>query len=763
MSSHDIKLREFIRPIPICQSEADLGSILNIFHQTNCSSLAISNQNNTWGIINSEDLLSLIAKSWQRLPIATISHPRTKLHQDNSFSYTARELHSLIKPATLYQADTSLSEFFQSLGENYFHTNQSNYLIVNCLGELQGKLDRDKLLAYTASKFNKDIEDNQLSPLSNSLWSLIDNLDLPLKIETSESKNCYQNQCWQKLIAKNHDVHSTPSQELNVSIAHWWMEKQMDVLEHENNQPKRQLNQFSKNKAGEVCYLEDNYYSSYQSKIVPQAIDIIGSNIENKEPDQSLAEDLNDHLNLELLNEYISEAQVEEDREWSYIKIPLKLKPSQLRKEQIFSSQRSEYWLIVAIKSSLLHLEDRQQKQPLTAAKSAVNKLLAAVSHELKSPLTGMIGLTNLLGSKQIGELNQRQTKYIQLINNSGLRLMAIVNSLIELTNLTTSDLPLQLEHIKLESLFQQLYQQILTKFSTISLDSTESDLLISTSGIESNIPSGLETAIADRSRLSSIVSHLMWETIQFHGSPSMALKIDVRKSHGYRAITIKSAANNSLVSDSEDTNFNNKDLGLSLIIARHLAQTLQGDVKSKYSTQSCSFTLLLPIIEPDRDNVPSTPNHAVKDCQTSQKNLTILCLYPELEVIDTSVGNNNGLAFNLKKWADQDWSNSDREQLAYRHRIIEADGLEQAHTLARIWQLNAIVLDGYQIANPDKYLRSLQESEYLSALPLITLDTKTTEAANQIEGLNVFPCLLPAQCRSIKDLMQVIQIATEQ
>ena len=111
------------------------------------------------------------------------------------------------------------------------------------------------------------------------------------------------------------------------------------------------------------------------------------------------------------------------------------------------------------------------------------------------------------------------------------------------------------------------------------------------------------------------------------------------------------------------------------------------------------------------------------------------------------------GLEFNFKHWAEQEWFN--------KHRIIEADGLLQAHTLARIWELDVIVLEGHKIADPKEYLRSLQNSEYLSSLPIVTLDTKTTEAANQIAGLNVYPCLLPAKCRSFKDLMQVIQIAT--
>ena len=103
-------------------------------------------------------------------------------------------------------------------------------------------------------------------------------------------------------------------------------------------------------------------------------------------------------------------------------------------------------------------------------------------------------------------------------------------------------------------------------------------------------------------------------------------------------------------------------------------------------------------------------------------------------------------------------------QQIDCQHRIIEADSLEQAHNLARIWQLDVIILDGYQIIHPKAYLRSLQESAPLSALPLITLRyEELPKQQNQIEGLNVYPCLLPVKHRKVEDLMQVIKIATEQ
>lgn len=93
-------------------------------------------------------------------------------------------------------------------------------------------------------------------------------------------------------------------------------------------------------------------------------------------------------------------------------------------------------------------------------------------------------------------------------------------------------------------------------------------------------------------------------------------------------------------------------------------------------------------------------------------------------------------------------------------HHIIEADSLEQAHLLAGIWDIDAIIWDGVTLKSPETYLESFAESDILASIPVITLDAKTTAAANKIANLVVFPCLLPAKERSIQQLTQVIQIA---
>ncbi len=94
------------------------------------------------------------------------------------------------------------------------------------------------------------------------------------------------------------------------------------------------------------------------------------------------------------------------------------------------------------------------------------------------------------------------------------------------------------------------------------------------------------------------------------------------------------------------------------------------------------------------------------------------------------------------------------------QHRILEADSLEQAEMLARVWRIDAIVLNGSYLNDPAAYLHSLSRSDYLCSLPLVTLDSKTTEAARNISELVVFPYLLPIEEQYLNDVLQAIKIA---
>ena len=98
-------------------------------------------------------------------------------------------------------------------------------------------------------------------------------------------------------------------------------------------------------------------------------------------------------------------------------------------------------------------------------------------------------------------------------------------------------------------------------------------------------------------------------------------------------------------------------------------------------------------------------------------------------------------------------------------YRVLEADDLEQAELLAQVWKPHVVLLDP-AMPDPIAYLKHLSEQTFLASLPLVTLDQATTQAANQIHGLSIFPCLAPVveQCSPSglepSALLQVIQVA---
>jgi signal transduction histidine kinase/CheY-like chemotaxis protein len=849
MFSSDLTLKDFVCPIPICQPRADLETILNAFQISDCGLIAISLSQNIWGIVNCNSLLSLLTKSWQESANARVSHPRNMIHAKASLALTEAELSLIVEPAIALNDQIKAEKFLSYLkADNDSNSKKTRYLIVNSEGKLLGLLNTHKLLESFAFSLNHQRSTTQTLPnidIKRSFLSLIDYIALPLKLETADGKICGTNSHWQKSIDKTaQKKQPKPPENTNFSIAKWWVEQQ---LGQQPNSP--------------ACHcLKDNHY------LTP----------------------LYSPLNSNLIKQ-----SSQRDDDWNYIKLPLTLVDSP-----------ATYWLVLATKlsSEQLDCSDYQDGQS-APTDSFKHELLANISHELKSPLTGIVGLSSLLKAQKLGELNQRQVRYVELIYSSGQKLMSIVSDLLELTNLTTGKLKLNPEQVELKPLCQQVYLQALTKLKTTV--KTEEVLIHSNRNFQLTIEPGLEIAIVDKSRLSSILSHLLLEVLKF-SHPQGEFGIRINSLTGWMAITVWN--HNQSISESEkrspkESSFQSEssipppqlETGWGLILAKKLAKAHGGDISLISKAGSCEFTLLLPktnsqdqesgfmksdsvpsldsgvsvtsaknsenrlvlIVETTfnsinnltfqlkelgyhpivaRTNIealnkarqlkpgyillnPILPDLAAKDllillksdsrthnipvfiltnhqeqaqsqslyqevegfvCMpidqavlarifpaierlplTTQRNLTILCLYPEPEVISQSMAQGtNGLDFNLKNWAERDWTNKSEVSNNYHHRIIEADGLEQAHMLARIWQLDVMVLDGHLIVEPLAYLRSLHKSEYLSTLPLVTLDARTTEAANQIDGLNVYPCLLPAECRSIADLMQVIQIA---
>jgi signal transduction histidine kinase len=83
------------------------------------------------------------------------------------------------------------------------------------------------------------------------------------------------------------------------------------------------------------------------------------------------------------------------------------------------------------------------------------SEFLANMSHELRTPLNHIIGFTDLLLSRNFGELNAKQDEFLKDVVGSGHHLLSLVNDILDLSKVEAGKMELELAEVRIRELLE--------------------------------------------------------------------------------------------------------------------------------------------------------------------------------------------------------------------------------------------------------------------------------------------------------------------
>jgi len=144
----------------------------------------------------------------------------------------------------------------------------------------------------------------------------------------------------------------------------------------------------------------------------------------------------------------------------------------------------------------------KETEEQLRQANQAKSEFLANVSHEVRTPLTGVMGnLTLLEGS----DLNEEQRHLLLKAQNSSKSLLRIIEDILDFARLEAGRLSFEEEPF----LLRQWFEDVIDRFVQMA---DESGIKISWS-VSSDLP---ELIVSDRERLGQVLSNLLENAIKF-------------------------------------------------------------------------------------------------------------------------------------------------------------------------------------------------------------------------------------------------------
>jgi len=150
----------------------------------------------------------------------------------------------------------------------------------------------------------------------------------------------------------------------------------------------------------------------------------------------------------------------------------------------------------------------------LTHLDQLKSDFMATMSHELRSPLTSIIGYSDMLLSGMTGELNEKQSAFVNSILKGGESLLNLINDVLDLTKIEAGRLELNRESVDLRA-------ALLGVLPVVKPRAQDKRIRISTF-----LPTDLPLVSADPGKLNQILLNLLTNGVKYsHENGSVSVE----------------------------------------------------------------------------------------------------------------------------------------------------------------------------------------------------------------------------------------------
>lgn len=223
---------------------------------------------------------------------------------------------------------------------------------------------------------------------------------------------------------------------------------------------------------------------------------------------------------------------------------------------------------------------------------SAKNELITNVSHDLRTPLTSIIGYLDLLKKEQYDSKKQYQ-EYLETIYSKSQRQKYLIDELFEYTRLSSPDVKLNFHEVDLAGLLEQMVGEYIPIFEKEHLS------------IQKSISEEHILVLMDIEKMVRVYDNLFMNAIKYSAKPS-ELVISLEIVDNKAILKVSNKVENPLANEvnklferfyrGDRARTDNQGTGLGLAISKRIIELHNGIIYAEYREERMSFIVEHPI-----------------------------------------------------------------------------------------------------------------------------------------------------------------------